>query len=767
MTELIKGIVEALCRLSQGLIVVFLQYLTIGITDNSFTPSMDTFLSEEGGIISQSIYQDINTGFQYVSIGLTVIIIVVHVLCFFLAAATELRDSIGQLVFRFFICIMAAFYLTPFLNICMNFGREIFNEAFSAPITMLRNETSPRWVFEMDDINFLEDPVMNTLIFEIFKLLLWIIFFGIVAYNFAKLCIELIKRYISMCILQMASPLAASFYATAESQNVCFAYIKMFCVEVGVVAFTRLWIFFSMYVMANVVCTFTNMCIMIAIIQFGVNIERQLKEMGLTTANLGSALLDNVAATGATMVMMISHTKTSTGESLINLGGATGNMGLVTIGSALTHKPMSVEGKTRTMNESAGAAIRAAFTQNKASSNLTGSQKKAMDDAVRGNGLFRNQALQNMLKDLNSAGYQEAMQHIAGAEFGRLSKAIGDPNSTLTPINYSQNNGLGFEYKSGMNGIKRNGFISDTPKAGNGMTSIPLTLDNGKTVYANFEPMTMNDIHNSGVEAFYNSADEKLGDGMTSMEMDTGMRLSQFMYSGDSDASHYAAVPNNTGGLDIMYNNDGISSMNLNDSDIIGAVTKNGYNLKTTDYKWGNGMTSPESDIYETLTTGAWSNMGLSDINKNDIKYDTSTGAVNFSATDWTGARNGYVAMPSVHVQDKVTESNTKTDSTHGSYTFTKAKNTSNSFEPKSTGGDSRSTNVQERVIGKDLNAGNSSAFTKAENTSNNSIENTFNMDGGKNAKKVVNDMEAGRELPFDEAFDLIAEVVKNNEREV
>ena len=685
MTQLVRAIFQSFCLLIQQTICMFLQYLTSGITDGTFTPSLDTFIAEDGGVISEALYNDINAAFRYVAIGLAAFLLVVHIISFFLAATTEFKDSFLQLCIRFFFCLFAAFYITPFLNVCMTFGREIFSEAFYPIMAELQKDGTPQWITYATNTGAFNDPTIGAIakdlitanlgiIFEIFKLLVQIVFFAIVAYNFAKLCLELIKRYIVMCCMLMASPIAAAFYATAESQNVFFSYIRMFCVEVGVVAFTRLWIFFSLYVMQHMVCGFTNMCIMIAIIQFGVRIEAQLKEMGLSTSNLGGALLDNIVATGTAMGMMVYHAKNSTGESMINLGGLTGNMGLVTIGSALTHKPMSVEGRTRTMNESTGAAIRAAFTGNKAGSNLTGSQKKMMDTSIHENGLFRNQALQGTLKDLNSAGYKEAMQHIAGAEFSGLSNLIGDPRSTITPTSYSQNNGIGFEYKSSMNGIKRNGFISDTPKTGNGSTSIPITLGNGKTAYANFEPMTMNDIHNSGVEAFYNSVDEKLGDGMTSMEMDTGMKLDQFMYNGDSDATHYAAVPNSTGGLDIMYNNDGMSSMNLKDSDIVGAVTKNGYNLKTTDYEWGNGTASPEADIYETLTSGSWSNMGLSDIKLQDIKYDSSSGSIHFSATDWTGRRGGYVARPSVHVQDKVKANNTKTDSKHGSYTFAKQK---------------------------------------------------------------------------------------------
>lgn len=686
--ELIENIFNSLCLAFQTVVCLYLQFLTNGITNNTFTPSLDAFISEDGGIISETLYNDMNYAFRYVSLGLTLLLLVIHVTCFVFFASSELKDTLGQLALRLFLCVLAAFYLTSFLTTCMDFGRGIFNEAFSSIMETLSPTAgvyavSNMWTEMAGNKNAFSDPALTALevvgsanvkMLDILKFILQIIFFGIVAYNYTKLCAELVKRYVVMCLLHMCSPIASPFFVTSETQKVFISYIKMFSVEVGVVAFTQLWLNFSMYIMSTRVCSFTNMFVMIAIIQFGLQIENRLKELGLTTANMGGALLDSVAATGAMMGMMVTRAKGATGESMINLGGATGSMELVTLGSALTHKPMSVEGRARTMSESAGAQLRATFTKNSPNSNLTSSQKKVMDDAVAGNGLFRNQALQNVLKDLNSAGYKDAIQHVAGAEFSQLAKNLGDPRSTITPTSYSQNNGIGFEYKSGTNGIKRSGYISDTPKTGNGITSIPITMNNGKMAYANFEPMSMNDIHNTKVDALYNSTGEKLGGGMTSMEIDTGMKLNQFMYSGDADATHYAAVPNNTGGLDIMYNNEGINPMNLNSSETVGAVTSNGYNLKTTDYEWGNGTMSATDDIYNTLTTGSWSNLGLSDIKKQDIKYDHSSGEIHFSATDMSGTRSGYTALPSVHVQDKVNSGNTRTDKVHGTYTFVRTK---------------------------------------------------------------------------------------------
>ena len=181
------------------------------------------------------------------------------------------------------------------------------------------------------------------------------------------------------------------------------------------------------------------------------------------------------------------------------------------------------------------------------------------------------------------------------------------------------------------------------------------------------------------ITAVLNNANELVGrDNLTSMELDTGIKMDQFAFGGDTNASHYAAVPNNTGGLDVRYNADGINAMNLDTSPIVGAITQNGQNLKVSDYKWGSSGKSPEQEISDTFSNGAWSNIGLSNVKPQDVKLDNSTGMVQFSAIDKaSGKLNSYTAFPSVSIQNKVTSNNTVTDSTLGSYTFIKAPHVS------------------------------------------------------------------------------------------
>ncbi len=83
---------------------------------------------------------------------------------------------------------------------------------------------------------------------------------------------------------------------------------------------TKFWIQLSLYVMATKNCNFTNMCIMIAIIQIGVKLESHLKDFGLSTANMGVSLMDNIASTGAVITLASKNIASSAGKSLVNIG---------------------------------------------------------------------------------------------------------------------------------------------------------------------------------------------------------------------------------------------------------------------------------------------------------------------------------------------------------------------------------------------------------------------------------------------------------------
>ena len=692
MNNIVYNAFTSLWKLAQTVLCLALQWLTSEIRSNSFVPTKEVFVSSEFGFLSEELFDKIQNTFMILSAGLIILFFIIHITTYWKYIFTDAKETFLETLLRPAFAFIGLRFIVPVFDMLLTWSESHYKDLFidkniisdlTVSLETIKN------IFNPDNgIKILSDDAITNFLasaetldngFYLLQILLQIIFFAIVFYNFVKLVVELIKRYIFSSFMYLCSPIFVSFFTTAESQNVLATYFKVFGVNIAVIYLTKFWIQLSLYVMATKNCNFTNMCIMIAIIQIGVKLESHLKDFGLSTANMGVSLMDNIASTGAVITLASKNIASSAGKSLVNIGGLTGNMGLSTLGSALSGQSINPSNVAKSMNESAGANVREMFGTNSTSSNFTKSQGKSMESAIKNDGLFRNQTLQGTLAHLNPSGQQEALQHVFNTSFNPFSNKLSELGNTVTPVGYSQNDGFAFSCKSGMNNITRQGTINDTPKRGNGVVSMPFQLSNGKMAYANFEPMTMNAIHNSGVDAFYNNANELLGrDNLTSMELDTGIKMDQFAFGGDTNASHYAAVPNNTGGLDVRYNADGINAMNLDTSPIVGAITQNGQNLKVSDYKWGSSGKSPEQEISDTFSNGAWSNIGLSNVKPQDVKLDNSTGMVQFSAIDKaSGKLNSYTAFPSVSIQNKVTSNNTVTDSTLGSYTFIKAPHVS------------------------------------------------------------------------------------------
>lgn len=685
LSDIVYNAFSSLCKLVQSVICLFLQWLTTEVRSTAFVPTRKIFISDEYGFLTENLFNKIQNAFLYLSAGLIILFFMFQIVTYWKYIFSDSKETILETFMRPAIALIGIRFMVPVLDSFLTWSEAKYNELFVngniisdltiSGDTVLEafNPDSTRNILS-ENMDFVASSETLTACFIIVQLLLQIIFFSIVAYNFAKLVVEIIKRFVFSCFMYMCAPVFVSFFTTAESQNVLYTYIKVFGVNIATVYLTKFWIQLSLYVMATKNCNFTNMCIMIAIIQIGVKLESHLKDFGLSTVNMGVSLLDNIASTGAAMAFTAKNVSSGSGKVLTNMGGLMGNVGLASIGSALNGKPINPSNVAMAMNESAGANIREKLGKNSTSSNFTKSQGKSLENAIKNDGIFRNQTLQGTLGRLNSAGQQSALSHVFNTAFKPVSDKIASTGGTITGLGYSSNDGFSFSYKSGMNNITRQGTINDAPKRGNGIVSIPFQLSNGKMAYANLEPMSMNSIHNSGVDAFYNNSNESLESGsLTSMELDTGMKMDQFIFAGDTNASHYAATPNNTGGLDIRYNSEGINSMNIDKSPIVGAITQNGQNLKATDYKWGSSDKTPEQEICNTFSDGAWSNIGLSNVKPQDVKLDSTTGMIQFSATEKaSGKLNSYTAFPSVSIQNKVTKNNTVTDPTLGSYTFIK-----------------------------------------------------------------------------------------------
>lgn len=623
MNELFSSIFDAVCVKVQFLVTTAILFLTKLFTGKDTDIGLNLTYFKNNLFVKQT--DSIFKSFQYIGGALTLVFFF-----FFLIFATgkdknDSKDTTVMLIRRLIVTFVAIMYITNIFDQMMLLGNNLLEKAAKQESTdtgytyfgmsldgsnknsqfdsgtdtssfTIQNDIESivaedsdatrteqekeNWVNNCGLVSssILKSIVPGSLsIFYILILIVRIIFYFIIAYNFLKLCVEYLRRYITMCTLYMMAPTFSSFFISSSTQLVFFSYFKMFGVSILVLILSKIWIFLSAYLMSTVKCSFVNMCLIIAFINVGVRMEMLLKELGLTTASMGGALLDNIAVT-AGAVGAIGKSMASKG--LINAGAVTGNVGLATAGSVLAGKPLTPEGVFKTMSDSAGGVVRENVTRNSSSSNMTSSQKDLVNRAMASSGMFRNPAISKMYQSLNAAGKQEMMSNIMGNSFKEFSDILAKSDMSISNMSYD-NKGFNFDV-TGSNGVTRAASISDTPMSGPGVTSIRGVDANGKPVYLNMQS-GWDSLQNKQGTTFVNRQGDLIN-GTSKTEMETGVNMSPFIQNNDMDASHYFATMNEMGNMDIKY-----GTGDIEDAEHIGTVTSDGQNLFKGNYDYGEG----------------------------------------------------------------------------------------------------------------------------------------------------------------------------------
>lgn len=723
----------------------FITLIINTLTDSNIQSLSISYFEENfftNGSLDQIIY-----GFKIAGLALAIILFFFTVYLVGIKDLLQQKDSMLDLIRRLIFTVFIVLFINSVFSLVLNYAHDLMNTAAQEEktangykyfgIDTSKGNNTLQSIF--DDItgtlndgpdashNDTEmDSWLSThswglnVIFELISgvtvspkyaimLLLRAVFFCVIAYNFVKLFVEYLKRYTTMFILYMMSSLFSSFFATSSTQLIFISYFKMFGTTVLIIALTKIWMYLSAMLMQTVVSSFINMCIMIAFINFGVKLEMWTREIGMSTANLGGALLDNIVLTAGIMGRVGKEAFGHAGKGHINAGGLTGNAKLAAAGSAMTGKSLTPDNIFRTMNESAGGVIRQDKTKTAKSSNFTPTQMDLASKAMSTNGLFRNATLSNMYHSLNAAGKQELMQGLMTDTYAGFSKVLNDAGMKISDLTYD-NKGINFT-ATGKNGIKRNCTIGEAPAKGIGVTSIGGLDANGKQIYLNMQS-GWEDLKNAKGKPFKDAHVETVSidqdgketkstfvpqlNGTSAIEMETGTNLSAFVQDNDTDASHYQAIMNDMGNLDIQYAPDGEAFTD------IGAVTFDGLNLFkgtndygdnmansaflvtdngliktdeknplpfeadfalqfakagqviTIDHDLGNGNTEQLS--YKAVADGAFSNMGRTDIRGVEKLNDGKT--IKFLYTDTVHQNKdnkpsiGYVTDAYTHQRD-------------------------------------------------------------------------------------------------------------------
>lgn len=589
MGSIVQSIFEQTFLLLQKVIVIGLSWISSAFTNGDFSPDT-TYMDEK---VLNGNMKLIMEFFSYCGYVIIPSIFIVVLAIYFLGNTIEIKDSISQLIIRSFICVALVFYAPNILSAVMDTGSNILKKSAeyfgsgtngfsendtgkmksdtiyesawewsvvsSAGVTGNNEEAADILGVSVEEMDEKYDilSMVGDVIISIFRLFLDLIFFGICAWNFLKLCFELVKRYVTLMCLYMISPVMVACMASGYTQGIFLSFCKMFVSEVIVLVFNHTWIALSLYVMSNLQSSFIGMLVMVSFINFGVKIEGILKDLGLNAANTGAALLDSIAITGGVMARTIGGAKHAVSGTLGNLGSLTGNAGMVKAANVLGGRPITPEAISDVMKTSMGGTLREKTGLN----GLTNSKYSNMASMLKNGGRLGKDGLATAYNSLNSAGKKQFMDRLANGKDGvykKLSDKFGEMGNKLELNGYDPYKGFGFDIKDKDGNVLRSGTLSSNPM---GADSIQTEDSFGNTMYANLDGLDKDNLVN-GTFTPDSGTLENFGYSETGLR--TGANLENFGYRDengeiDNDASHYL-VKSNNGEFDFYHEKDGIST---------------------------------------------------------------------------------------------------------------------------------------------------------------------------------------------------------------
>lgn len=706
MSEIVSNAAREIFLLVQRICGLFLAFVCDKFIGNDFTPNLNTFAGYfvnntlTGGQNAETSQLDtLLAVFQKAGVTIMLILIVYTAVLQAFGHIIEVKDTMLGVFRRAFFTLMLIYAVGTFGGMAANVAEEI-DDAFAIELSQslgadtsansfsnfitqglpnvaeveVSNNTATKLVIDAYGNTSESYAAMGQIILEIIGSIIQIFLFLIVSYNLLKLCVELIRRYVTYGFLYILLPMMSGFTVTTEGSQVFITYLKMFFTQLAMVVGTRAWIEICLFLMGNVVTDIVGCFVLISALSIGVGMERYLRDMGLTVTGQGMALLDSVAMTGMIMGRAITGIASGIGAGAITLGSGTGKVGAVKFGAVMTGKPVDPESIAKMMNSNIahGARIGKEMT----------ASEMALAKQLTGRGFTNNRDLSNFLSDFKNP--QQAMQDILNATCDNLSEALGAKDGMFITSDGSYQGGprggfgaqLMMKSNDGNGEVAlRNGIISD---AQFGEQSIPFTDNTGKTKYFNPTNETLCDFGGEPVPLAI-AGEARDGNAMSGeLKLGTNVDFDQLSKTyNDSDPSHYF-MQQDEGYTRILHDPDCISTKGggvqmSGNASVCGYVTADGRTIgEAKDYGAMEGFYNAysSSSSSETVKKEAFDNFARefttptgkfygSGITPTTIERPVSGGAYIITGTTSTGATVKIDLQPAMNNIKNSTHKNT------------------------------------------------------------------------------------------------------------
>lgn len=524
VSPILNGIIEFLSSVIGGIWFVGLNYIT-----TSFGPDMSTFNS----YFTEGYMDRVSDMFVIIGCTLATSVFIFHLFSLGFSVIFENKNEPIRLLIRyiFTLPIIIFGYRIPQLGLEMTQKlwdstikiideykaekaiEEIANSAVSLPDYLKDPETF--FSLQQAGENF-RDAIYYDTIFPLISVILLIV----VVINLFKLILEIIERYLVVCLMVKIFPTAASMLVSVTTSNIFGSYMRMFVSQLLLLLFNLFFgqSFIFITKEGSAFKTFIGLCFIIAFLRTAQRMDSYMASLGLNVAQTGGGIMESIG--GAAIALRgLASGKELAGTGLRALGANTGNMGIYTLGSRMARGGMSQNGQD----------IMGNYAKEARAHGKTGELSLKDSDAVRyGKSAYNATNVAQFNGDLSSQARIKSAEAILG-EKGMSALGIGENGNKILSANLHKYGDL-----QGILKTKDGSEIAyNISKSGISGSIGSFTNDDGQTLFASIGK-------DSRIEAGQVLSNDHNEGKISMAELGSGVSLEKF----GNDATHIVSTGN-------------------------------------------------------------------------------------------------------------------------------------------------------------------------------------------------------------------------------
>ncbi len=519
-------------------IVTFVLYLVINIFGtNNYIPNMDRFKDH---ILNETIYNNLIEYMKYVGTVAAIALFAINFFLLWQAGFKEAKDSVITAIERVVIAVIMIAISTQLLGVfhgrvlaIHNKYLEISNKDYTnsngtafydwsndnsildSVVSLLGEEKEEKTYDSNDSAKASEEATNDVLevvgdvgteiavvtlaapviaavgvLIGIIHLILSIL----LVYYFIKLIVELIKRYLSFCLLNITFPAACGSLASGYTSNIFWMFVKSYVAEALCLTLTKIFIDIGVQMVGHLGWGIDRIFIICSWIQIGLNLEQWFKDHGFCISSAGGNVLEGMVTSAARMSMAAHGAGKTAGSMATNVATAMGhNVPLAMVGEALKGNGFSEEAAIRGMQNSAVGGIEKLVSSvggGKGQASLGKSEQESMISLFKDGSRGAREAFGSRLNSLNASDRKKMFE---GIQNSLINGADGKLN--MADSGFAKTFGENAAKNLSLTGVDSKGNLTGTIQGALGSQNVTIGTNAINSSSQKFEAADGNDMY--------------------------------------------------------------------------------------------------------------------------------------------------------------------------------------------------------------------------------------------------------------------------------